>query len=137
MDEYCVCGAALVNVFQVSNEDLKSEDRKYDWFHKSGSDTPCTEVRPVKSLIPDRKLIQAAAEQMSALINRTRRASGEVERFQSITAELAEDVRELKHSLDHQDTIRQATLVAVWDRLTDAGYLDAAELVNDMIARKS
>ena len=123
--EYCVCGAAVEDVMAYGGESL--------WVHVPGSDTRCARPRRIAGVTPDRELIRASAEQIAALINRTRRAAGEIENFQSAIAELAEDVDKLKQSLELPAVIRATVLSAVWERLVSAGLLDAALVIGDML----
>lgn len=133
MKERCICGAYVRNVFESVNTDVEPEARKYVWVHVAGSDTACTEVRRIADILPDRKLTQGAAEQMSILMNRTRRAAGELENMQGALAELREGVAGLAEALVQPATIRRVTLMEAWDALVSSGNLDGARLVRDMI----
>lgn len=134
MSDYCVCGAAVRNVFESVNTDAKPEARKYVWVHLPGSDTRCVEPRPIRNA-GDRRLTQAAVEQMVDLTRHTRRASGEVETMQSQLAELSEEVSALHRVLDQPATVRKNTLIEVWDQLMNVGNLDGANTVRDMLRR--
>lgn len=122
--EHCVCGAAVEDVMTYGGKSL--------WVHVPGSDTRCAQPRRIADVTPDRELIRASAEQIAALINRTRRAAGEIENFQSAISELAEDVDKLKQSLELPAVIRATVLSTVWERLVSAGLLDAALVIRDM-----
>lgn len=130
--ERCVCGAAVQDLMAAANEDLPPEDRHSAWVHVPGSDTRCIAVRLVSQL-DEHKLAVASAEQLAELSNRTRRAAGELERFQSALAELADEARDLHRSLDMPMAIRRATLRQVWHRMLSAGCLDGANLVREMM----
>lgn len=133
MSEHCICGAELWNLFGEANDSVPPEDRRYVWKHVTGSGTLCTEPRWIADEMPDRKLTQAAAEQMAILTNRTHRAAGELETIQSTLAEMLYSTRELGAALNQPATVRRNTLTEVWDALMTAGNLSGARLVRDMI----
>lgn len=129
----CVCGAELRDLNAEVMEDTPEDERWPMWTHVPGSDTRCTNPRRVADVFPDRALIVAVTEQMADLGDRTRRAAGEFERFQSMLAELIDESRGLTASLDMPGTVERATLNRVWDKLVDKGHLAAAQVVSEML----
>lgn len=127
----CICGAAVINLSQDSR--LLDDDPRNVWVHESGSDTRCTEARPINDVTPDRDLIRGAAEQMSNLITRSRRAAGELERVQSAVAELIEELNFMRAELTYHGVIQRTVLLEAWDVLVNAGDLNGAKIVRDMI----
>ena len=129
--ERCLCGAA-VQCMTVT-DDLSTGDLVPRWVHMPGSDTRCRNVRRMDDVLPPREFTQAAAKQMAELNDRTRRAAGELERFQSIAAELSEDITDMRHQLNQHMAIKRSTLTDVWERLVSEGHLDAALTVREMM----
>lgn len=135
MSDYCVCGARVEDIMASANAELPAEDRSRPiWRHVPGSNTRCVEPQPTRNA-GDRRLTQAAVEQMVDLTRHTRRASGEVETMQSQLAELSEEVGALRRVLDQPATVRKNTLIEVWDQLMNVGNLDGANTVRDMLRR--
>lgn len=131
--ERCMCGAAVIDANAPHPDGEPVVERWSWWVHAPGSDTRCAKVHRVSEVMPDRALIEAAAAQMAELSNRTRRAAGEFERFQSLMAEVLDESRELKAALDQPHTIERATLGKVWNRLMRGNEIAAAMLVSEMM----
>lgn len=128
----CICGAALINISKDSG--LPDTDPRNIWVHAPGSDTRCTEVRRIDDALPDRVLIQGTAEQMANLVERNRRASGEMENLSSAVAELTEELERLRDNVAlSPQTIRRSVLFEVWHELIAAENLAGARIVRDMI----
>lgn len=128
----CICGAAVLN---LSHDSGRADDDPLNvWMHEPGSDTRCTEVRRIDDALPDRILIQGAAEQMANLVERNRRASGELERLASGVAELTEEFERLRDNVVlSPQTIRRSALFEAWHELIEAENLAGARTVRDMI----
>lgn len=125
----CICGAEVINSFGEGEPKMWVDA----WVHAPGSDTRCTEVHRIDDALPDRVLIQGAAEQMANLVNRNRRAGGELEHLTSAVAELTEELERLRGEMSAPELIRRAALTEAWDVLVNAGDLAGARLVRDMI----
>ena len=130
MKDYCVCGAAVRNVWENAYQDLPPEERPAPrWSHVPGSDTRCTDVRLIRDLVPDGQMIRDTAQLMASLNDRARRARAELEGYPAVLAEVTEELARIRSTLDQPDTVRRATLVEVWERLVNGGQLPAAKII--------
>lgn len=121
----CLCGQPL---------DLMSDDGESWWAHGADVPSPCTTPAPAAGVPTQRdrhELAQLLRDNTGRLMKAGHDMAGIREALDAVDARM----RKLDAQLTSPSTVRRATLNQVWDRLVEAGQLEAAIIVMKMITR--
>jgi len=121
----CLCGQPL---------DLMTDDGESWWAHGEDVPSPCTTPAPAAGMPTQRdrhELAQLLRDNTGRLMKAGHDMAGIREALDAVDARM----RKLDAQLTSPSTVRRATLNQVWDRLLEAGQLEAATIVMKMITR--